>query len=298
MLFPEINASGDFIDIFYHLIRDEDIKINDSKANLFCLKIENKQFNYKNLIDCLSDSIVSYCLSQREYDEMLQSRKLGQMNTKAKRKFRDYMNNKGELGELILYSFLESHLNAPKILSKMRLKTSSNDYVKGADGIHMLKLDEENFEIIFGESKMYSDITGGLRDAFDSVKELRYRESNNIYDEIELINTHIPSEFAEESYEFIKRIVKPTRDDNFDYDISFGIFVGFEININSYSSMRNIELKSTIKQDVSDLIKGRIAYINNKIKELNLDMHNFYIYLLPFDKIDETRTDIIKQLTV
>lgn len=251
MLFPEINASGDFIDIFYHLIRDEDIKINDSKANLFCLKIENKQFNYKNLIDCLSDSIVSYCLSQREYDEMLQSRKLGQMNTKAKRKFRDYMNNKGELGELILYSFLESHLNAPKILSKMRLKTSSNDYVKGADGIHMLKLDEENFEIIFGESKMYSDITGGLRDAFDSVKELRYRESNNIYDEIELINTHIPSEFAEESYEFIKRIVKPTRDDNFDYDISFGIFVGFEININSYSSMRNIELKSTIKQDVS-----------------------------------------------
>lgn len=298
MIFPGINANEEFIDIFYHLIQDEDIQINDSKANLFCLKIENKQFNYNNLINCLSDSIVSYCLSQKEYNEMLHSRKLGQMNRKAKRKFRDYMDNKGELGELILYSFLETHLNAPKILSKMRLKTSSNDYVKGADGIHMLKLDEENFEIIFGESKMYSDITSGLRDAFNSIKELRYREENNIYDEIELINTHIPSEFAEESYEFIKRIVKPSRNDNFEYDISFGVFVGFQIDINSYSSMRSVELKSRIKQDISDLIKGRIAYINKKIKELNLDMHNFYIYLLPFDKIDETRTNIIKELTI
>jgi hypothetical protein len=52
-----------------------------------------------------------------------------ELSKKARGKFIDYINNKGgELGELLLYCFLESHLKAPKILSKLELKTSTNHY--------------------------------------------------------------------------------------------------------------------------------------------------------------------------
>jgi hypothetical protein len=43
-----------------------------------------------------------------------------ELSQKARGKFIDYINNKGgELGELLLYCFLESHLKAPKILSNI-----------------------------------------------------------------------------------------------------------------------------------------------------------------------------------
>ena len=36
----------------------------------------------------------------------------------ARKKFKECLNNTGELGELLLYCFLEGHLNAPKIFNK------------------------------------------------------------------------------------------------------------------------------------------------------------------------------------
>lgn len=298
MEFPVVNINEDFMGIFYHLLKDECINIGSSRVNLFCLKVHNDEFDYLSLIEYLSESIISYCLSQKEYDEMYSKKQLNRMGKKAKGLFRDHTSNDGELGELILYSFLESHLEAPKILSKMRLKTSSNDYIKRADGIHLLKIDEENYEIIFGESKMYDDINRGLREAIQSINELKNRKYNNISDEIELINSHISSEFAEENYEFIKRIIKPSRDDNFDYDISFGMFVGFEIDFEKYKSYRGINLKKVVKSDLETMVRSKIKNINTAIKKFQLDNHNFYIYLLPFTEIDKRRKEIIEKLTI
>lgn len=188
MEFPQHKVTESFQDIFYHLIENEKININEGIINLFCMKIHNQNFDTSSLIDELSDSIVSYCLSQADYDELYNNHNVGKMYRQAVNLFRDYTTNKGELGELILYSFLESHLKAPKILSKMRLKTSTNDYVKRSDGIHMLKLDDENYELIFGESKMYESLNDGIKDAFSSINELKTRSTNNIDDEISLIS--------------------------------------------------------------------------------------------------------------
>jgi len=298
MLFPSINVTEDFQSIFYHLIEDESININEGNVNLFCLKIHNKNFEYDSLIQYLSNSIVSYCLSQRDYEEMYNSKQLGMMNTKAKTLFRNYTSNKGELGEVILYSFLESHLKAPKILSKMKMKTSTNDYVKRSDGIHMLKVDDNNYELIFGESKMYADLGDGLRNAFQSINELKTREDNNINDEIDLICSNIPSEFAEENYELIKRIIKPSRNDGYDYDISFAVFVGFEIELDKYMALKNIDFKKMLKEDVKKLVIGKLKKIESYINKLELDKHNIYIYLVPFSKIDETRKAVLHKLTV
>lgn len=298
MQFPEINIDEEFMGIFYHLIKDEGIDIGDSKINLFCVKVRNNEFDYTALTEYLSESIISYCLSQKEYDEMYKKKQLNKMGKKAKGLFRDHTANDGELGELILYSFLESHLRAPKILSKMRLKTSSNDYIKRADGIHLLKIDEENYEIIFGESKMYDDISRGLRDAIHSINDLKNRKDNNIGDEIELLNSHIPSEFAEENYEFIKKIIKPSRNDSFEYDISFGMFVGFEVDLNKYQAYKGIQLKRILKDDLEIMVRSKFKNINTMIKKLSLHNHNFYIYLLPFTEIDDKRKEIIKELTI
>lgn len=298
MSIPELQVGEDFLDIFDHLLIDEDIEVNDSILNLFSIKINNKKFNYELLENVLLDTLVSYCIPQRQYEEFYASKKIGQMNKQAKRLFRDHESNDGELGELILYSFLESHLKAPKILSKMKLKTSSNEYIKRADGIHILKVDDSNYEIIFGESKLYDNLTSGLREAFNSIKELKTREENNLYDEIDLITTHIPAEFIEENYEFIKKIIVPQKNEVYDYDVSFGVFIGFEVEItDEMKKKNNIELREVLKRTIKQKVYEKIEYIRTSINSKNLDEHNFYIYLLPFTNIDETRKEIIYNLT-
>lgn len=299
MEFPQHKVPESFQDIFYHLIEDKKINIQNGIMNLFCMKIHNKSFDINSLVDELSDSIVSYCLSRADYDEFYQNNKIGKMYRQAASLFRDYSTNKGELGELILYSFLESHLKAPKILSKMRLKTSTNDYVKRADGIHMLKLDDENYELIFGESKMYESLNDGIKDAFSSIHDLKTRANNNIDDEISLISTNISSEFSKSNYELIKKIIKPSKNEDYEYDISFGVFVGFEIKIKKIinNNPSSIEFKKIIKEKAREDILKKIDTIRQQIIDLKLDEHNFYIYFLPFFDIDETRKSIIKQLT-
>ncbi|MCZ7621801.1 MULTISPECIES: DUF1837 domain-containing protein [Candidatus Kuenenia] len=56
---------------------------------------------------------------------------------KAASKFRDYNQNDGEAGVLLLLCFLEAHLQAPEISTKLEIKLSSNDYAKGSDAIRL-----------------------------------------------------------------------------------------------------------------------------------------------------------------
>lgn len=78
--------------------------------------------------------------------------------------------SRGEIGELIFHLACILHFNTMPVLCKLVLKTSSNDTVKGFDGVHLLPKGDD-FEIWLGESKFYSDPQRGIREAVKSVKE-------------------------------------------------------------------------------------------------------------------------------
>ena len=128
----------DFLNSFDLLLKTTIDKNKRDSLNLYALKINANEFNYDNLEEQLVDPMIDYAISR-----------------KVKKQ---YSKNDGELGELLLFCFLESQLKAPKILSKLELKTTSGLYVNGADGVHFLKLEDGNYQLIFGESKMYVDI--------------------------------------------------------------------------------------------------------------------------------------------
>src|SRR5699024_1508716 len=141
----------DFLNSLEHLSRHCLDKHNNNKLVLFILKINADEFDYATLNENLLDPLIDFSLSIKIRDKYAD--KPEALAAKAREKFVDYIHNKGELGELLLYCFLESHLNAPKVLSKLELKTSTNHYVNGSDGVHFLKLSNGNYQLIFGESK-------------------------------------------------------------------------------------------------------------------------------------------------
>lgn len=78
--------------------------------------------------------------------------------------------SRGELGELLLHIACVQVFKTIPVLCKLILKTSSNDTVKGFDGVHVV-VKNDGFELWLGESKFYSDPKKAIRDAVKSVRE-------------------------------------------------------------------------------------------------------------------------------
>jgi hypothetical protein len=290
----------DFLDSFEHLgthILDEHKK---NRLDLFVLKINANQFDYDSLRENLIDPMIDFSLS-REIREKYAGRP-GKLSLRAREKFVNYINNKGELGELLLYCFLETHLKAPKILSKLELKTSTSHYVNGADGVHFLKLKDGNYQLIFGEAKTISGLVGAITDAFKSIYEFKNcvnskgnKKSGLRYEKI-LISDHLGKEtFSEEEKRFIEKIIYPSSDSKFYVDDAFGIFVGYEIDLGDKDkSIQNNDFREKVKRQITQEVESVFLHILKKIEEYKLNGHNFYIYVLPFTDLDENRAAIQK----
>lgn len=294
------SISEKFLDLFYKEI-ECDVPETNSKLNLHILKIENNQFCYEELIEHLGESMIPFALSRKQITEFEKDKRWHGLVKEASRKFRDYNVNNGEAGELLLFCFLEAHLKAPKILTKLEIKLSSNDYAKGSDGIHLLELAPKNYQLIFGESKLYQELTTSLTKAFESIHDFKTRKKNNIHDEIGLINSQLCKEaFDEDLYQFLKSVIMPKANDADPIvkNNAFAIFAGFEIDpTEEEKRLSNDKFLTLIKSKIKAEVEGKMSHIKKKIEEYGLYSYTFYVYVFPFMKLDETRKEIIKKIT-
>lgn len=294
----------DFLDSFDHLGSQQLDDHGKNKLDLFILKINANEFDYVTLKENLLDPMIDFSLSRKVRERY--SSKPGTLSAKARQKFVEYIHNKGELGELLLYSFLETHLHAPKVLSKLELKTSTSHYVNGSDGVHFLKLKDGSFQLIFGESKTIAKLTAAITDAFKSIHEFKNctnskgnRKSGLPYEK-GLLSDHLVKEtFSDVEREFIEKIIYPKRQRDFDVDDAFGIFLGYEIDVcEEDKKLPNKEFRDKIRVQIKEEVESSYRHITNKINEFNLHGHNFYIYILPFTDLDKNRKLIQKGISI
>lgn len=169
----------EFFKVFKELKHNQSLELpNNNKLEMYYTKIMNNKFDYSGLSELLSNNITNYVFSRKENLEASEKNKIQNLTIKAIKEFRKIKNEDdngsgGELGEFLLYTFLESRLNAFKLLSKMELKTNASDYIKGADGIYLYEYEDENkqkhFEYIIGEAKIEGKSSKAIADAFDSI---------------------------------------------------------------------------------------------------------------------------------
>lgn len=276
----------------------------DNKLEIFLFPINSNRFDYMNAVEHLLESVIDFALS-RKTKKYVGKKNSMKLSKEARAKFKDWKVNKGELGEFLLFCFLEGHLGAPKILSKLELKTSSEMYVHGADGLHYLELDNENFQLIFGESKLYKKLNDGLRDAFKSISNFKYsvndkgEKTSGISFERSLMSSNLDMvAFTDKEKEFLSSIIYPTPgSDSVIVDDSFGIFVGYEVDFEKERrTLNNQDFREHVKKSVIEEIKSKKDNIIKYINEFDLHGHVFYIYILPFSQLDESRRIMLKEL--
>ena len=294
-------VDNDFLDCF-HLLYNE--KHNNNTLKFFCPYIDANSMNYDCLIKPLSEAAAHYCLSRRTWEAY--KNKPMQLSRLVREKFRRISSNDGELGELLLFSFLESDLKAPKILSKMELKTNPNNYFNGADGVHYLKVSDGNYQLIYGESKVYSDLKRGIRAAINSIHDFKYDKVKDdetgtlrgISFEKGLLNAFITNEaFTNDECEFVKSLIYPKASSDYNVDTAFAIFVLFNIDIDQKEKKRsNNAFRVWLFDILTQKIKKMISFISEMIDEKELSGHSIYFYLLPIEKLDENREQLLKEV--
>lgn len=292
-----------FLDSFEHLHSFPLDPYHKNNLNLYMLRINANEFDYNLLVKNLMEPIISYSVSRQvqvKYEKQPHT-----LTKKAVSRFVEYSKNTGELGELLLYAFLECHLHAPKILTKLELKTSTNQYVNGADGVHFLKLSNGNYQLIFGESKTIANLTDAIREAFISIYNFKNginksgEKKSGINYEKSLISDNLMKEsFSNEEIEFITSLIYPKRENDFQVDDAFGIFIGYQVDIapDDKGLPNNIFLEK-IKNSILNEVSDKINLINKYIQEKKLMGYSFYIYVLPFTDLDHSRKQILEGLT-
>ena len=277
---------------------------DDGFLDLFLFPINARNFDYNfisnNLIECIPD----YALSWKTIDKYKNMPMT--LSKKAREKFKEAIKNDGELGELLLFCFLEGYLDAPKILTKLQLKTSNQLYVNGSDGVHLKKLSDNKYQLIFGESKTYAKLNYAFENAFKSIYEFvneinakgKYKSGINF--EKGLISSNIDLDiFDKDEQEILNVLLYPKEIEKYDFslDDAFSIFVGYQINIeNEQRKYSNENFHIKIETKIVNEIETYKNNIYKLIEKYSLIGYTFYIFIIPFTNIDENRKKILKKV--
>ncbi len=294
-----MDSYNDFLESFTKVLDKEKIDTKNPKTelSLFVHNINANSFNYTLVKERLLEPLADFALSGKTR-EKLKDKPLT-LSKKAREKFIQEMNT-GELGELLLYCFLRAHLKAPKILSKLELKTSNKFYVNGSDGIHFLKLENGNYQIIFGESKTIISLSTAISEALKSIYEFKNeinskgKIKSGITYEKTLISTHLENEnFTKEEEKIIEDLIYPKESNNFNVDDAFGLFLGYEIQIEDEErKLPHDEFRIQVHEKIQNEVEKQFPNIVKKINEYALQGHSIYLYILPFTNLEQTREDI------
>lgn len=204
-----------------------------------------------------------------------------------------------DLGEVMVYAFLEDVLGAPKIFTKAEIVGGTPG--SRTDGVHLLKLNDggnDKYQLVLAAS----DITGNIKNAVDSVIQRLDDIAGVTGNERRMVDRAIlSSSFDADTTSYLKSILIPSRAASGRPDISFGIFIGYSLGIDP-SQYDNDTYRSKamekMKQDVEDIAPYISTQLSNAsiVSNSNITNHSFYFYFMPFDDADNDKDKIMQDL--
>ena len=299
MLETTVNFSKREFEAIFAEITHE-CKLNLSNNNClksYILPLDNNKFDYRELFLKLKANLGRYALSRNEYEK---DKELA--ITKAIDRLRSVFENDagsgGELGEILLYLFLEIVLGAPKLLSKTEIKQTKNQYNYNADAVHFYSFIDnkgKHNQLLLCESKIQNDKKNAVENAFSSIKNTL---ENRSYD-LSLVSSELFKVVTNlEEDEYIKSLIFPNNTEDIKNNVvketAIGLFIGYSFE--HAKDLDSLSLREwTIHKQKSET-KEICDMINEKIKSYGYSGYSFYVFLLPFNNAQKDRADIIQQL--
>ena len=228
-----------FNDVFIEITHSEDLgTTNNKELRLFRMKeIIDNEFSKDALNKFVSRNIGHYVFSRskvKEYydedDEM--SAGVEALDLMWATGDADQKGTGNELGEVLLYAFLESVLDAPKIYSKVELNRTVRSGNSNCDSIHLKVLPQTgntlNFEMVFGSSSVVGDLGIAIDNAFEQVKRIKGHRS----DEMKIVDQTVFDLPEDDPIAVqVQEIITPKEGTAVNRDSAYGIFLGYTLGL-------------------------------------------------------------------
>lgn len=179
--------------------------------------------------------------------------------------------SRGEIGELLLHIACVSQFGAIPVVCKLILKSSSNDTVKGFDGVHLV-VNGSDFELWLGESKFYEDGQHAIRDAVTSVE--KHILPKFLSTEKAMLFGHIPSDIPHHA-EIKGLFQQQTSSDKLLKAAVFPILITYESAAVKQHKSLSEEYSNALKAEVDALRQS----FSQKAKNLQLKFHLIFLPL-------------------
>ena len=250
------------------IVQQYDILPNNKEHIGAYIEYQDIQELRDGFVEELSDTIVDWIYSSEKYkeikDELVKNGKSEAsasqyIGRKAKNKFRANKNSEniliqGQMGELLLYHFIQKCMKAVPLLRKMNIATSPDHERFGADAIHF-KIENGKNIIILGEAKTYTSkykFNEAFSDAIDSILNTYNKHRSEV--ELYVHEDFLDDEMNKIAEKYLNNTLKPV-------EIQL-------VSIVTYNELSKINKtdEDTIRKDIEKIIEERYKnFDNNKI---------------------------------
>lgn len=280
--------NNSFKNVFTEVVSGANLEIDyPNTIKTFHLNLGNNKFSYSDIKNFIKDNLSNYIFSRATVNAYNSPERLA---IDAFLELTKKSADKNRFSEIMLYSFLEHSLNAPKLMSKIEIENRSSN----STGIHFLAKEngiEMSHQLIFGSSDTLNDINAAIDSVFSQIALI----DDNSDNEVKLVDNIIfEKPFDEGTYQYLKATILPNEKNSHSRpETSYSAFIGYTIKIEGIFKSRYeylTALQRQMKKDITDVL----PYIKAKITEFNLQNHSFYLYFLPLNDAEKDKEDIMK----
>lgn len=192
---------------------------------------------------------------------------------------------RGELGELLLHLCCILHFGCAPVVCKLILKSSSNDTVKGFDGVHVLPR-SDRFELWLGESKFYTDGREAIRESIESVRQHIIPEFLSA--EKAMLFGHVGPDVPHRDA-IVKLLKAQASGDQLLSVSTFPILIAYESHTVAHFKELSDTYAETLKREAAEMK----AYFCERVSDLKL---RFQLILVPLENKAEVVAHFDKKL--
>lgn len=161
-------------DSFLNICMTDTIQPLNNKSVLTLLNdYQEGQWRYSKFHNFIWDNIAETSLSFSERESLIDQSHSKLVESAQSLRLTDSPKDIGkgsELAEIVLYGIMKHYFGALPVVPKIFYKQNSQDNAKGADSVHLVVDENDDFTVWFGEAKFFNDISDSrLGDIVQSV---------------------------------------------------------------------------------------------------------------------------------
>lgn len=270
-------------------IENQIFKLETKNKDIFQklhLDYEEETYRETDLGRLIKDSVEYFALTPEEFREFSLSGNLIEARRTAWTRISDARkNSKGDYGELLLFLalyFFYGNECPERFVTKVRLRSSTKDQIKGFDCAHFT-IESDEVCLWLGEAKFHNSISNAIAGAFESIEE--HTKNNYLKSELKILGTNIEANRGI-STQHIKKLQDTFKGKSIGkIKIKIPILLTYDCTI--------IKSHKTIDEALNKLLEENLEKIKLKIKAKTPSLPeniSLVFILFPFNSVDVIKT--------